>query len=192
MVAEVLLESVIYTCTQTGVLYNGEFLLQEHTDWPFFKELTEGCAVVGCGLWQPLWMIQFLAGVTKNLECHEDRNFGTTVVAVRDLCTQGSFEDPDLELHAGFGSLWKWDPFSGFHDWLLFNMPRVWPENLDRVRKPKILGLWRWTDRGSVTWLETWVSSGRPENLSPWAQRPEVFVIFGHRAWGERECWMKC
>ncbi|XP_062898225.1 uncharacterized protein LOC134343448 isoform X3 [Mobula hypostoma] len=88
MVAEVLLESVIYTCTQTGVLYNGEFLLQEHTDWPFFKELTEGCAVVGCGLWQPLWMIQFLAGVTKNLECHEDRNFGTTVVAVRDLCTQ--------------------------------------------------------------------------------------------------------
>ncbi|XP_059846836.1 uncharacterized protein LOC132405863 [Hypanus sabinus] len=27
---------------------------------------------------------------------------------------QGSFEDPDLELHAHYGSLWEWDPSRGF------------------------------------------------------------------------------
>ncbi|XP_059849032.1 uncharacterized protein LOC132406918 isoform X3 [Hypanus sabinus] len=31
----------------------------------------------------------------------------------------GSFQDPDLELHADYGFLWEWDPLLGFHDWLL-------------------------------------------------------------------------
>ncbi|XP_072120725.1 uncharacterized protein [Mobula birostris] len=41
----------------------------------------------------------------------------------------GSFEDPDLELHADFGSLREWDPFSGFPNWPLFGTPRVRPES---------------------------------------------------------------
>ncbi|XP_059831353.1 lysosomal acid phosphatase-like isoform X5 [Hypanus sabinus] len=76
------------------------------------------------------------------------------------LHPKGSFEDPDLELHAGFGSLWEWDPCSGIHDWLLFNMPSVWPESLNRVRKHEISGLWRWVDRGSVSQQETRASLG--------------------------------
>ncbi|XP_072927887.1 SRC kinase signaling inhibitor 1 isoform X3 [Hemitrygon akajei] len=43
---------------------------------------------------------------------------------------QGSFEGPDLELHADFGSLREWDLLSGSHDWPLFNIPRMWPRRL--------------------------------------------------------------
>ncbi|XP_059837470.1 uncharacterized protein LOC132400489 isoform X1 [Hypanus sabinus] len=42
----------------------------------------------------------------------------------------GSFEDPGLELHADFGTLWKWDPLSGPHDRPLFDMPRTRPGRL--------------------------------------------------------------
>ncbi|XP_062898762.1 uncharacterized protein LOC134343865 isoform X2 [Mobula hypostoma] len=100
--------------------------------------------------------------------------FGKSDTTDYNIVNQVLFEDPDLELHAGFGSLWEWDPFSGFHDWLLFDMPRVW--------KPKISGLWRQADQGSVSRPETHVSSGRLENLSLWARRPKVFAIFRHRA----------
>ncbi|XP_062909428.1 uncharacterized protein LOC134349284 isoform X2 [Mobula hypostoma] len=73
----------------------------------------------------------------------------------------GSFEDPDLELHTGFGSLREWDQFVGFHNWP--------PENLDHVWKLKITGLWRRADQGSVSRQETRVSLGRLESLSLWA-----------------------
>ncbi|XP_062895713.1 polyribonucleotide 5'-hydroxyl-kinase Clp1 isoform X1 [Mobula hypostoma] len=56
---------------------------------------------------------------------------------------KGSFEDPDPELHADFGSLQERDPLSCFHNWPLFGTPGARPESPARVWKPRISGLWR-------------------------------------------------
>ncbi|XP_059813576.1 uncharacterized protein LOC132385487 [Hypanus sabinus] len=62
--------------------------------------------------------------------CRKLKNFS--------MSPQGSLEDPELELHAGFGSLREWDPFSGLHDWPLFGMTRGHPERRPSLWKPNL------------------------------------------------------
>ncbi|XP_059828298.1 uncharacterized protein LOC132395540 isoform X4 [Hypanus sabinus] len=58
--------------------------------------------------------------------------------------TLGSFEDPDLELHADFSSLQERDPLSGgSHDWLSFDILRRRPRRLARLQGFGISWLWR-------------------------------------------------
>ncbi|XP_062909971.1 uncharacterized protein LOC134349500 isoform X1 [Mobula hypostoma] len=67
----------------------------------------------------------------------------------------GTFEDPDLELHADFGSLREWDLRLGSHDWLLFNIPRTWPR--------KLAHLWSTGFRGSGgRWTRGWYLCREP------------------------------
>ncbi|XP_059828296.1 uncharacterized protein LOC132395540 isoform X2 [Hypanus sabinus] len=57
--------------------------------------------------------------------------------------TLGSFEDPDLELHADFSSLQERDPLSGgSHDWLSFDILRRRPRRLARLQGFGISWLW--------------------------------------------------
>ncbi|XP_062905701.1 tetratricopeptide repeat protein 33 isoform X1 [Mobula hypostoma] len=60
--------------------------------------------------------------------------------------------DPDLELHADYGSLREWDLLSGFHNWPLFGTPRARPKSFSRLQRPRISWLWR---PGDFVALET-------------------------------------
>ncbi|XP_072125337.1 transmembrane protein 204 isoform X2 [Mobula birostris] len=55
-----------------------------------------------------------------------------------------SFEDPDLQLHADYGSLPEWDPLLGFHEWPLFSTTRARPKSFPHLWRSEILWLWRW------------------------------------------------
>ncbi|XP_072119639.1 HEAT repeat-containing protein 4 isoform X4 [Mobula birostris] len=90
---------------------------------------------------------------------------------------QGSFEDPDPELHADYGSLREYDRLSGFHDWPSYHISRARPKSLAHLRKAEILWLWRRSVVGVRA--DRWVmGDGRstavcPETQELWAQSLE-------------------
>ncbi|XP_062894106.1 uncharacterized protein LOC134340602 [Mobula hypostoma] len=66
---------------------------------------------------------------------------------------RGSFKDPDLELHADFGSLWEWDLLSGPHNWPFFDMPSLGPRRLAHLQSAGFSWLWRPADSRGIVWL---------------------------------------